>query len=223
MIPKIIHHIWMGNKEIPQNNIFCINTIKELHKDFEYKLWIDKDIDELMKNDFPDYYDEFNKLPRMIMKIDMFRYFLMYKFGGLYTDVDYYMFKSFDLLENQVVIPCNREFEDKTPECLGNCFFASIPNHSFWKSLMDTLFSIDRTTIDYQIDKTIDGNILGTGPAFVYNMWKNYNEKNTIYIPERKFFHPLTKLNKEYIEELKQNKETYGMHICTGLWRNNNL
>ena len=35
-------------------------------------------------------------------------------------------------------------------------------------------------------------------------------------------FHPPTKNNNEqYIEELKNG--CYGMHICTGLWRNNNL
>jgi mannosyltransferase OCH1-like enzyme len=54
-----------------------------------------------MKKNFPEYYDKFNELPRMIMKIDMFRYFLMYKYGGLYTDMDYLMFKSFDLLNEK--------------------------------------------------------------------------------------------------------------------------
>tara|TARA_B110000483_G_scaffold220479_1_gene275553 strand:- start:528 stop:1007 length:480 start_codon:yes stop_codon:yes gene_type:complete len=42
-----------------------------------------------------------------------------------------------------------------------------------WKSLMDTLFTIDRKKLDYNTDKNIDGNVLGTGPMFVFAMWKN--------------------------------------------------
>lgn len=29
MIPKIIHNIWMGDKEIPQINEFCVNSVKK--------------------------------------------------------------------------------------------------------------------------------------------------------------------------------------------------
>lgn len=222
-IPKIIHHIWMGKNTIPDVNLYCANSIKEMNHDFDYILWKDDDVDKVMKNDFPEYYDKFNELPRMIMKIDMFRYFLMYKYGGLYTDMDYLMFKPFDLLNENVVIPCNREDENGNPICLGNCIFASQPNHPYWKSLMDTLFTIDRTKLDYNTDKNIDGFVLGTGPMFVFAMWKKYSKINDdICVSKRKLFHPPTKNDQQHIEELKRNG-CYGMHICTGLWRNNKL
>ena len=153
----------------------------------------------------------------------MFRYFLMYKYGGLYADMDYLMFKLFDMLHEKVVIPCNKEDTNGLPICLGNCIFASQPNHPYWKSLMDTLFTIDRTKLDYDTDKNIDGNLLGTGPMFVFAMWKKYSKINDdICVSKRSLFHPPTKHNKQYIEELKK-YGCYGMHICTGLWRNNKL
>ena len=183
----------------------------------------DDDIELMMKNDFPLYYEKFNELPRLIMKIDMFRYFLMYKYGGLYTDMDYLMFNPFDLLNEKVVIPCNREDDNGNSICLGNCIFASQPNHPYWKSLMDTLFTIDRTKLDYNTDKNIDGNVLGTGPMFVFTMWKKYSKINDdICVSKRNLFHPPTKNNNQYIEGLKKGG-CYGMHICTGLWRNNKL
>lgn len=222
-IPKIIHHIWMGNNAIPDVNLYCADSIKKTNVGFDYVLWKDNDIDRLMKTEFPEYYDKFVELPRMIMKIDMFRYFLMYKYGGMYTDMDYLMFKPFDLLNEKVVIPCNREDEKGEPVCLGNCIFASEPNHPYWKSLMDTLFTIDRTKIDYRTDKNIDGNVLGTGPMFVFDMWKKYSETNNdICVSKRNLFHPPTKRDPQYIEELKRNG-CYGMHVCTGLWRHNKL
>ena len=219
-IPKIIHQTYK-NHNLPETYKMCQTEIKRLHPDFEYRFYTDEDMDRLMKTEFPEYYDKFNGLPRMIMKIDMFRYFLMYKYGGLYTDMDYLMFNPFDLLNEKVVIPCNREDENGNPICLGNCIFASEPNHPYWKSLMDTLFTIDRTKLDYNTDKNIDGNILGTGPMFVFSMWKNFSKINhDICITKRNLFHPPT--NKQHIEKFKKDG-CYGMHMCTGLWRDNKL
>lgn len=223
-IPKVIHHIWMGNKPIPDLNLYCANSIKNINPDFKYILWKDDDIELMMKNDFPLYYEKFNELPRLIMKIDIFRYFLMYKYGGLYTDMDYLMFKPFDFLNEKVIIPCNREDIDGNPTSLGNCIFASQPNHPYWKSLIDSLFTIDRTKIDFNLDENIANNILGTGPMFVFDMWKKYSKTNNdICVTKRELFHPPTKVDNEYIENLKKEKKCYGMHVCTGLWRNNQL
>jgi mannosyltransferase OCH1-like enzyme len=222
-IPKIIHHIWMGDKEIPEVNKKCAESIKKVNNDFEYKLWKDEDVDNMMKTEFPKYYEKFNELPRMIMKIDMFRYFLMYKYGGLYTDMDYYMFKPFDMLEYDVVIPCNKEDMYGQPTCLGNCIFASTAGHEFWRILMDTLFTIDRTKEEYNYDKNIDENSLGTGPMFVYSKWREYSkEKSDIYIPRKQLFHPLSKKDDSYMVRLRETGH-YGMHVCTGLWRDNKL
>ena len=209
----------MGKKTIPDVNLYCANSIKETNPDFDYILWKDDDVDKVMKNDFPEYYDKFNELPRMIMKIDMFRYFLIYKYGGLYTDMDYLMFKPFDLLNEQIVIPTNRDIQDNKLSCLGNCIFASEPNHPFWKSLMDTLFKIDRKILPFS---GFDNVIKSTGPMFVFNMYNRYLNKNDINVPERMLFHPPTKNNQQYIEQLKE-KGCYGMHICTGLWLNDKL
>lgn len=224
IIPKIIHQTYKNN-DLPNTYQYCQNKIKELHPDFIYKFYTDDDMFNIIKSEFPEYYESFNNLPRMIMKIDMFRYFLMYKYGGLYCDIDYLMIKPFNLLNYDVVLPSNRENDRQDPICLGNCIFASKPNHPFWKLLMDSLFYIDREKLNYTDDKNIDGNEYGTGPAFVYNSWRKYNQEkqnNSIYIPRRELFHPITKINNEYINELR-GKECYGMHICTGLWRNNKL
>jgi inositol phosphorylceramide mannosyltransferase catalytic subunit len=221
-IPKIIHHIWMGNKPIADLNMYAANSVKQHHPDFKYTLWKDAEIDAFMKTEFPDYYNKFNELPRMIMKIDMFRYFLMYKIGGLYTDMDYLMFRPFDLLHHTCVIPCNRETDSGDVDRLGNCIFASVPNHPFWKALIDTLFTIDRTQLSTH-DSNVDGHEWGTGPVFVYEMWKKYKEEHDdINVSRRHLFHPPTKMDQNYIEKLR-NQNCYGMHLCTGLWRNNKL
>ncbi len=215
-IPKIIHQTYK-NHNLPETYKMCQTEIKRLHPDFEYRFYTDVDMDRLMKTEFPEYYDKFNELSRMIMKIDMFRYFLMYKYGGLYADMDYLMFKSFDLLDKEVVIPCNREDENNNPICLGNCIFASIPNHPYWKLLMDTLFTIDRNKLPFN---SLDDVLKSTGPHFIYNIYNNFSNKFNITVPTKELFHPPTINTNDYIEKLKKTN-CYGMHICTALWLKN--
>ncbi len=73
----------LQNHDLPDTYKMCQREIKRLYPDFEYRFYTDEDMNAFIKTEFPDYCDKFNELPRMIMKIDMFRYFLMYKYGGL--------------------------------------------------------------------------------------------------------------------------------------------
>jgi mannosyltransferase OCH1-like enzyme len=218
-IPKIIHQTYKDHI-LPENYRMCQREMKKLHPDYEYRFYTDEDMFQFMQTHFPEYQDAFQRLPRKIMRIDMFRYFLMYKCGGIYADMDYLMFKPFDLLEYEVVIPCNRENSDGTPARLGNCIFASKPGNPFWKLLMDSLHTTDRANIDFSIDTNIDEYVLGTGPMFVYQMWKD--NPQDIHVPRRDLFHPALNTSKKYIEKLKS-RGSYGMHFCVGGWRNNAL
>ena len=243
MIPKIIHQTYK-TEDIPRRYKKYQERIKTLHSDFEYRFYTDETMDVFMKKEFPKYYRKFNDLPRMIMKIDMFRYFLMYKCGGLYADMDYLFFKKFDLLKNDVVLPCRMPINNvKIGSLLGNCVFASVPGHPFWKSAIDTLFIVDRNTKTEESDKIEDGavadHINGTGPAFLTHIWEQFEDKTGIITPDRKLFSPgvprrlafMTgesgiKQREKYIFERETkytNMGTYGIHVCYGEWRNGNL
>lgn len=220
MIPKIIHQTY---KDYNLPNIYkdCQEKIKKINPDFEYRFYTDNDMFNYIKVNFPDYYEKFCSLPRMIMKIDMFRYFLMYKDGGIYVDMDYEFFKKIDdeLLNNKIILPISREINDDT-SCdktkFGNCIFGSISKHPFWKKVIDTLFIYDRTKCISDMDILI--NIKSTGPGFLSNMFyqeiENYRED--FFLPPRKFFHPDEK-------KYKIDNDTYGRHLCTANWKNNKM
>ena len=223
-IPKIIHQTYK-DQNLPRDYRDCQQQIQKLPPDWSYRFWSDDAMREFIKKEYPGYYDAFYRLPRHIMRVDMFRYFLMYHFGGLYADLDYYMIRPFDLLDHHVVLPANREDpETKEPTCLGNCIFASEPGHPFWRVLMDTLHTIDRSRdIDPTVDSNVDGSVAGTGPKFVWDQWRKYTDNDSsIFVPRRMTFHPPTKRRASYIRDLEKSG-SYGMHMCTGLWRNNKL
>lgn len=219
MIPKIIHQTYKSI-DLPETFKMCQDKVIELHPDFEYRFYTDKDMYEFIEKDFPDYYENFMKLPRKIMQVDMFRYFLMYKYGGLYLDMDYLMFKKYDLLDYKIVIPSNRVNEEGYITCVGNCFFASIPGHDFWKKIIDTINIIDRTIENFKVNNNILYHKDGTGPGFLFEMIKEYKKRDEICLPVKKLFHPpATNTNKEYISSIK-NGGAYGIHLCTGTWLN---
>ena len=101
---RIIHQIW-DKEEIPEQLLEWSNTWKSFHPNWNYKLWTMNKIDSFMKNEFPDYYDFFSNYPTTIQKIDAFRYFMLYKFGGLYVDFDVLCKKNIEhLLEDDCTV-----------------------------------------------------------------------------------------------------------------------
>ena len=93
VLPKRIHQIWLGS-EIPEKYKRWGETWKEIHPDWEYRLWTDKDVDELKSLNK----DMYNTIGHVGAKSDILRYSILYEFGGIYVDTDFECLKSFDSL-----------------------------------------------------------------------------------------------------------------------------
>ena len=95
MIPKLIHQTWKTS-EIPSK---WVNTQKSLlrnNPDYEYILWTDSDIHNFMKTKFPHFYVNVFLNYKQNQQVDIFRYFLLYVYGGIYIDLDIGCNSSFD-------------------------------------------------------------------------------------------------------------------------------
>ena len=53
-----------------------------------YEFFDDDDIAEFLKTNYPEFKDTFNAFSHTIQKIDFFRYLAIYKYGGIYLDID---------------------------------------------------------------------------------------------------------------------------------------
>ena len=94
VIPKIVHQIWLGPKKPPAVFRESQKSIQELHPDWGYKLWTDADIPRLQLHN-QQYYD---RMQNFGGKADIVRYELLYRFGGLYLDIDFVCKKPLDWL-----------------------------------------------------------------------------------------------------------------------------
>lgn len=139
-IPKIIHQTAPSDTS-KWNPIWfeCQKSWKEKHPDFEYMFWSDEDIEEFMKREYPDFYENvFVNYDVTIKKVDAVRYFILYHYGGIYADMDYKCQKRFfeELPTNKVSIAESRVHFD---EGFQNALMISPKRHEFWPFVFDKL------------------------------------------------------------------------------------
>ena len=85
MIPKILHQIWVG-EEMPDTHKKYMETVKEKHPDWDYKLWTNDNLDNFLTKEFISRYDL--KVIRPAFLVDLLRIEILKKVGGVYLDAD---------------------------------------------------------------------------------------------------------------------------------------
>uniref|UniRef100_A0A6C0K3X5 Glycosyltransferase n=1 Tax=viral metagenome TaxID=1070528 RepID=A0A6C0K3X5_9ZZZZ len=220
MIPKIIHQTYKQEDNLPLVYKECQTIIRSLHADWTYMFWTDEKMYAEVKESFPDLYEVFMKLPRKIMQIDVFRYCLMWKYGGLYADLDYKMRKAFDILDAELVLPMSRMPTAKQAIRFGNCIFASRPGHPFWKFVLDDIIQ-NPAHLEIVTDSDVMDSENGTGPGFVTRMYLTCPPEisQSITTPGRYTFHPPSSYGDK---ELGKN-DSYGVHLCESVWTKGRL
>ena len=84
MIPKIIHQLWIGDaSKMPKD---AMETIKKDNPDCEYKLWTEKELNNLKISKKLEL--KIKCMPELCGKCDIYRYLILQKYGGIYIDAD---------------------------------------------------------------------------------------------------------------------------------------
>lgn len=94
MIPKIIHYCWFGGNPLPDSAKKCIASWKKFLPDYEIKEWNESNFDVNM---IP-YVKEAYQVKKFAFVSDFARFYILYKYGGLYFDTDVEIVKSLDFI-----------------------------------------------------------------------------------------------------------------------------
>lgn len=86
-IPKIIWQT-MKTNEVPIFMKNYIDTWVENNPEYEYRFFDDEDIIRFLKKEYPEFLLGYRKLKYGASKADLWRYLAIYKFGGVYADID---------------------------------------------------------------------------------------------------------------------------------------
>jgi mannosyltransferase OCH1-like enzyme len=160
MIPKKIHQIYFDfyNKKFEENKLFVesSNSFIKLNNDYEYKLWCEKECDDLIKKTFPEFYNFYKNLKHKIQKVDFARCVILYSEGGFYADLDIICLKNIDkLIENDLILHNVKEV---------------YPNYSFIEN--DVMACKKNCDIFKKIIENQEENYNIISKKEIYNVWK---------------------------------------------------
>ena len=89
MIPKKLHFIYTRKSlPLPEKYEKNIKEWQRLCPDWEVHLYTDEEIQNIFNLHFPEYVEELPKIPIGAMVADVFRYAVIYLYGGMYNDID---------------------------------------------------------------------------------------------------------------------------------------
>ena len=109
MIPKIIHYCWFGGNPLPPLAEKCIASWRKFFPDYEIKRWDESNFDV---NIIP-YTAEAYKAKKYAFVSDYARFYILYKYGGLYFDTDVEVIRSMDdIIARGPFMGCERYLKD---------------------------------------------------------------------------------------------------------------
>jgi mannosyltransferase OCH1-like enzyme len=181
MIPRRIFQTWK-NKTIHDNEVMkrCQVTWLKHNPSFEYVLWDDFDNRNFIAQHFPEFLPIYDDYDINIKRVDAVRYFYLYKYGGIYTDLDFECLKSFDglleaadLIESDVVLGQLGEMDNDmfSVHKIPNALMIAKPNSDFFRFVIDVMINVAS-------NKNL-GAEAATGPILLtlcYDYYCNYSK-----------------------------------------------
>jgi mannosyltransferase OCH1-like enzyme len=212
-IPLIFHQTWRTS-QVPQFWRSNRDAVTRLHPTppWEHRLWTDDEIAEFVAKHFPQNQKAFHLLPKPIMRIDMFRYMVLWVHGGVYADLDFRLFKPVDdlIADCTLLIPAESDNSAYHSFC-GQYFLASCAQHPLWEDCVKTCLDCPTETI-----LAYDDPLAATGPEFVTKVWRRDPEKYRAKIPMRVYLGPPSSY---WYSGISPPALSYGIHQCHGTWR----
>lgn len=133
MIPKIIHYTWMGGSPLPELEQRCLASWKEHMPDWEYNRWDESNFDIAAA---PLYVRQAYEAKKYAFVSDYVRLWALEKFGGLYMDVDFMVYRPFDELMDKYAAIAGYEGSKRNPVMQG--VIASEAHGAWVKDMLST-------------------------------------------------------------------------------------
>ncbi len=229
-IPKIIHQIWSEKyTPLPDSLKELTESWKEFHPDWKYILWNDEMISDFLQNKYPHYLDIYKKFPHDVQRWDAIRFLIIYEYGGLYIDVDYWCLKN---VESLLKRDCCLAQEPSThlifypgKKTITNAFIGAIPKVHFLKRLVQKVWdeplpSPESNESDFMYC------LRTTSLGLITQNYHNYQNKQDIYIIPEELISPIDKY--EIVAYHKHNiaipnakerlDKAFGVHFFSGTW-----
>lgn len=189
VIPKIIHQTWK-DKEVPERWQEAHRSCLDLHPDYTHYLWTDAEAREFIVHHHPWFLHTYDRYPFVIQRADVIRYFVLYKYGGSYIDLDVGCRRRLDDLRNfSVVLPLTN------PLGFSNEFMMSAPEHPFMLRLVNQLQLWARS-----FGSKYPTVMFSTGPMFVTAQHALYRDRAGVWVLPDNFYGKYSNETEAYLK-----------------------
>ncbi|ALG75603.1 hypothetical protein VY88_28910 [Azospirillum thiophilum] len=222
-IPRLIHQTWK-TRDVPPEFLALQRSWTGRNPGFAYRFWTDEDIGRFVAEEHPALLPVFQGYADPIARIDLARYLILRRFGGVYADLDLECLRPVDgLLESRSFLVGQepeehgrlaKAAERGLPRILCPSFLASVPGHPFWDHLLSRL--VEARHCPDVLD--------ATGPFLLTRAHATYEGEGrvTVLAPER--LYPVTKddcwsgrlFDPVFWEQAT--REAYAVHRWEGTW-----
>lgn len=198
---------------------FC-NSWKIRNPGIEYLFYDDAACRRLVECDFPQYLACYDGLPYPVQRADFFRYLVVYRFGGLYADIDMECLQPFDCffslsgavlsIEMQISRQRQKELGYKFPYQLANCIFAAEASNPFFLAIIERTVSLAGDNPDCPVSQIEDV----TGPRMLTRAFFDLQPPEVTVLNQIFWMPP-----REYPKLYPFRKNMFACHHFFGSWK----
>lgn len=241
MIPKIIHYVWLGGKEIPENLRTYMDSWRQMMPTWEVRGWTEANIPAEVLN--VPYVQQALSARKFAFASDYIRLWALEQFGGVYLDTDVEVLRSFDDLP-EFTQRCQTPFytafigfEESLAHLPGTCVMGCEPHCQWVRDMLATYNNASflrmrenlHTGTDPLCKFDLTTNVQRMGKAMVeqYGLIPNGKEqllcklvsdtflhnKEFVHVYDHHYFSPITSTR-----VMRKNKNTYAIHHFAGSW-----
>jgi mannosyltransferase OCH1-like enzyme len=187
-IPRILHQTWR-TRELSSKFERCRDSWLQHHRGWEHRFYDDAACRVVVQLCGGDWLEAYDRLPMAIQRADLFRYLVVFAYGGVYADVDMFCYRAIDKLvdgaccvlsiEAHLTEERRRELRYRKSRQIANCIFAAEPQHPFLGALLTHIKNSDR----FNVMK--DGDVEeSTGPRMLTRVFEHLDvvEQSTIRV-----------------------------------------
>lgn len=133
-IPRLLHQTWKSKSGLPHNYAFWSRSFVACHPDLEHRIYDDADNRALLADTFPQLLPLYDAFPREIFRADFIRPVYLFRFGGMYADMDFQCLRPLDdVFASGAGVVLGRMGGDETfAHSIPNAMMFSAPGQAFW-------------------------------------------------------------------------------------------